>query len=46
LIGIFFWEGARGGDRYPAAASHGATMITDPATSSSVVQTPLVVHHP
>jgi autotransporter passenger strand-loop-strand repeat protein len=25
---------------------HGATMITDPHASSSVVQTPLVVHHP
>jgi CheY-like chemotaxis protein len=25
---------------------HGATMITDPAASSSVVQTQLVVHHP
>jgi hypothetical protein len=28
------------------ADGHGATMITDPAASSSVVQTPLVVHHP
>jgi hypothetical protein len=25
---------------------HGATMITDPAAASSVVQTPLLVHHP
>jgi hypothetical protein len=25
--------------------ARGATMITDPAASSSVVQTPLVAHH-
>jgi hypothetical protein len=25
---------------------HGATMITDPAASGSVVQTPSAAHHP
>jgi hypothetical protein len=25
---------------------HGASMITDPPASSSLVQTPLLVHHP
>jgi autotransporter passenger strand-loop-strand repeat protein len=28
------------------ADSHGGTLITDPPASSSVVETPLVVHHP
>jgi hypothetical protein len=28
------------------ADSHGGALITDPPTSSSVVETPLVVHHP
>ena len=28
------------------ADSHGGTLVTDPPASSSVVETPLVVHHP
>jgi hypothetical protein len=28
------------------ADSHGGTLVTDPAASSSVVETPLVVHRP
>jgi hypothetical protein len=28
------------------ADSHGGTLLTDPPASSSVVETPLVVHHP
>jgi hypothetical protein len=29
-----------------AESGHAGTLITDPPASSSVVQTPLVVHHP
>jgi hypothetical protein len=31
---------------YVGADSHGGTLVTDPPASSSVVETPLVVHHP
>jgi hypothetical protein len=30
----------------PGGDGHGGTLLTDPPASSSVVETPLVVHHP